>query len=374
MARIYLLFYLLCIIDLAQAQGLPGYVLTQAGDSLLGNVAEKSGQRVYLYPAAGGRPQLFRADQIRGYGLTNQLAVRRRNVRLATGADSMLLVAPTQVGTASLYANGNNLLLLPPAADTLYELTPTNWHLLFNRYLSGCPTLVQSDPEVLRIRFSEVNVRQMLARYNQCLAPGWKNATTYTSMWRQSFGLQIAPMRIVSSQTYRAPGTSATGWGGQLGLEWIHTRASGLQITLSGGYLYLPLTTPSYTVTGPSNQPAEERFRVQSNLATVGVSLGKRLGRPQRPNLYGGLGVGFNYRFHERTTYQLRTSTSGGDFQDSFSLSDAGGITLHFNAVVGVLLPISNRQEVRLAAEYRNYSYNNISSIGLQLAYCWMHK
>lgn len=376
MPRLYFLLFFLVTSITAQAQGLPGYVLTLTGDTLRGTVVEQQNvQRIALYTAGSKVPQQFRPSQVSGYGLRNQPAIRPRVVHLASGADSVYFVVPLQVGTASVYSYSDEtgLLLLPPGTDTLQELMATNWHILVNRYLRGCPTLDPSNNRILQLSFTERNVRQVLMEYNQCLDPQWKpgvnNTSPTRSVWRSGLGVRVTPLYSF----YREKGDiqSANGQGYQIGLEWVNVRANGLQTTLSGSYFYLSEKTPIYRDDFPES--AYVQYLNRYKLLDIAITVGKRFGRPSRPSFLLGMGVGGTYNLNsEFETKQHLTNPAS--LQTTGVYQESGGVRMHVGVNAGTIVPLGTHHEVRVAAAYQHYIFARMHTVGLQLAYTWFRK
>lgn len=382
MPRLYLLFLCLIASAAARAQGLPGYILTPAGDTVAGFVAEKKHQVIYLYPAAGGKPQVFRPAQVQGYGLLDRPAIRSRVVHQASGKDSVCFVLPVQLGRASLYcyaASEGGLLLQPAGLDTLYELTPVTRSLLFNRYLVGCATLVPYSEEMLEMRFSAENVEKVLRRYNRCLDPTWQpTAVRKHSPWRHGLGLHAEALRgsLTDDNAWAERTITTAGWGQRIGLEWTAVRASGLQMGVVGTFTYLPISSPEYlvqTLTGQAE--TERRTSATAQLLTLAISAGRRLGRPTRPGFYVGAGAGSTVLLHEKGQTQQRPAGSTMPFQTTETYSVGGEAILpHLEAQAGVLAPIGPRHEIRLTGIYQKFVFTSFSTIGLRVAYVWFRK
>ncbi|WP_139920682.1 hypothetical protein [Hymenobacter sp. DG01] len=348
-------------------------MLTLTGDTLRGIVVERGQQLVALHSAPKAAPQIFRPAQVQGYGLRGRAAIRSRVVRLAAGQDSTFFVVPVQLGRASLYAypNETGMLLLPPAADTLQELTAINWHVLLNRYLTGCPTLDHSNNRIIQLSFTERNVRQVFMEYNQCLDPAWKSTPSPTrTVWRNGLGLLLTPRHQLNGSDNLLNKNSLP-----VGLEWIHVRASGLQTTLSTSYAASSGKT-ELRATSPQALTEEQVFLRQRTL-DITVGIGRRLGRPGRLALVPGIGVGGLYNLRSEATVKERPRGSSAPLQTVAVYQDRTGFLMHAEAVLGAVLPLGAQQEVRLAAFYQYYVFGldiKRGAVGLQLAYDWFWK
>ncbi|UOQ77841.1 hypothetical protein MUN84_04065 [Hymenobacter sp. 5516J-16] len=369
------LFSLFFVTASAHGQGLPGYVLTLTGDTLLGTVVEQQNeQQIALYTSRSRVPQLFQARQVRGYGLRNQPAILPRVVHLASGVDSVYFVLPLQVGSASVYSYSDEtgLLLLSPGADTLQELTATNWHVLVNRYLRGCATFDPSSNRILQLSFTERNVRQVLMEFNQCMNPQWRPGTSTnprSSVWRSGLGLRMMP--LYSRYRGKGDGQSANGQGYQLGLEWVNVRANGLQTTLSGSYFYLSDKTSVYRYAFPEAAYRQDINRYK--LLDINVTAGKRFGRPSRPALLLGIGTGGTYNLNSETEVKQHL-TNPASLQTSDVHQESGGAKIHVGFTTGTIVPIGTHHEMRMAATYQHYILSGLHIIGLQLGYTWFRK
>lgn len=368
MKHLYLLLFFVFTSLVTTAQGLPGYVITLSGDTLRGTVAEKKGQRLILYSAGSQSAQQFSPAQVRGYGLRGKASIDSRVVRTAAGRDFSCFVLPQHLGTASLYsyASEDGFLLLPPGRDTLQELSATNWHLLFNRYLRGCPTLDPSSPSVLTLSFTEAHLVRTLAQYNRCLDPQWRAvAPAGRPAWVSGMGLHAMASYLVSNNGTALKRSSSQ----QFSLEYVGVRASGLQVGARAGFTRFDQTTRT-GITPFSPPQTEEQYRYKVNLLTSAISMGHRLGRAERPNLYLGMGVGFSYLVSGTTETRRRpvggsTLTLVGNEEDYVE----GIGVIHYEATAGVVLPLRPSQELRVAAVYQYYVLAELSSIGAQLSY-----
>lgn len=361
MIRFYLLAGLLLASLVSFGQGLAGYVLTPSGDTLRGFVREKGNGRVLFYPAASAAPRSFRATQLRGYGLTGNSPVYSRVVRLSTGADSVRFVLARLVGAATLYSydDEHGLLLGTAATDTLHELSAQNWHLLLNRWLTGCASLNHTSEQMLQLPYSAQTVEQVIYQYNRCVQPQAATpARPRKQAWRQGIAGRLAGY------------TSFARWAPSAGLEWTALRASGLQLGLHLDYTYLSEYS-AVSVVNNARPPVERRTFYQLSLASPTVSLGRRFGRPQRISLYTGAGLGFDFIAHSNVQNEERPLGSSAPFQ-IISSGRFGVGTGHLDACLGTILPLSDRQELRVSAVYRQYLSLPLSGLaGLQLAYYW---
>ena len=226
-----------------RAQGLPGYVLTLSGDTLRGTLTEARQRRQVHLLGTDGQLRKFDPAQIHGYGLRDHPPIKSAIVRQASGGTAHYFVIPRLLGPASLYAFDNEKgLLLQPAADTLYELSAYNWHLLLNRYLSGCPTLSMSDDEVLNTPFEEWRIIQLLTRYNRCQTPRWQPTPGIrNSVFRRGLGLEASLGNLQNDRFYSNQPSHGTSQ--QLVLALSFLRASGLQSDLGLGYTRLVYQT-----------------------------------------------------------------------------------------------------------------------------------
>lgn len=382
MKQFYVLtFILFCSINVP-AQGLPGYLLTLQGDSLVGRVAEKRHQRLLFYPADGGARLTLRASQIRGYGLLGRSAIRSRVAQMDLGTDSTLFVLPVEVGRVSLFSDANEagIFLRPTTSDTLQELTARNWPLLSNRYLQGCPTLDLTSPQVIDMRFTPENVARVVSRYNACSgASSQSNRPITASPWRYGLGLQMNALAVTSYT--RAPFTNeksvdATGWSKQVGIEWTAVRASGVQVGLGINYKQLNVHNQPYQDQLTQTIILEKQDYSRVQFLTTYFMVSKRLGRPDRPSFFGSLGLNSNFAVRIQEYTQQRIAGTDSEFQKINDGSASGGGTFvpHLEAQGGVLFPLNKQQEIRLTAVYQNYVFSHINGVGAQLAYYWFWK
>lgn len=380
MLRGYLLAGL-CFISIGTwAQGLSGYVVTTAGDTLRGGLKEKRDGRVALY-AGKGQPQIFGPEQLLGYGMGRQVVIRSYPVRLVGGGVARRFAVPQLQGPASLYVNPNEqgLLLRPAASDTLTELSAANWHVAFNRHLSGCPTLDQADPKLLALPYSNRNLSDVVGRYNRCVTPGWKpQRQRTTAVWQRSHSVYVGAVRLhhtPDKNDWDDRAASGPGW--QVAGEWNWQRSNGTQTSTQLEYTQINLQTSPYVTEYLGGQPVtEQRQRIHGGLIAGTVTFGQRLGRPQRPNLWlgGGAGLTLGLPFLTRREVQERPAGGAAAFQTvakdlTISVGPGGGP--HLEALAGVLLPLAERRELRLNALYRNYVLGHLSLWGVQVAYSW---
>ncbi|RPD47770.1 hypothetical protein DNI29_10015 [Hymenobacter sediminis] len=389
MQRLYFLLFFLITTIAAQAQGLPGYVITPAGDSVLGWVAEKPHGRIHLYSSAGGGVQTFQASQVKAYGLLKQPAIRSRVVRMASGSDSVCFVLPNQVGRVSSYsfANETGLLLQPATTDTLYQLTAFNWHLLFTRYLTECSTLFSSDTELLDTRFTFSNTEQIIQRYNRCFNTGTPHIRSdENSPWRHGLGFRLGAQRLMLQNTLSKQflgldmQADGAGWSQLIGFEWTAVRANGLQVNLSGSYAHWSITTGNYLPQPVSSQPTIElEQQTEAHFLHLSAAVGKRLGRPSRPHFYVVGALGSGYLLQATSTQRQRPAGSSLPFQRLGTSSAKGSPdpsfgTTHIGAEAGWIVPLDIRHELRLAATYQKYIFFNMQAVGAQVAYTWFRK
>ncbi|TGE23800.1 hypothetical protein E5K00_00875 [Hymenobacter aquaticus] len=373
MIRLYFFLFLLISTAAARAQGLPGFVITTSGDTLPGDVVEKSGQRLLFYPASRQAAQVYRPDQLRGYGLRGHAPILSKVVQLATGADSARFVLLQTPGPASLYSfsNDQGLLLGTAASDTLYELTASNWHVVLNRYLRACPSLRHTDPALMALPFSEADIRRVLVQYNTCVEPQWQpRPRTNYSGWRKGVGVHLAVLRTAQgffdSQVYAQSR--------EVGLEWTGIRASGLQSGIQLDYIQLNGYSPVIEVAGPRQTVLEERLISRSHVLAPVLTVGKRFGKVRRPNFYLGGGLGFAFLLDGTREIQQRAAGSTTEFQRVSLTRESFGGAVFATVSTGVLLPLSSSQEVRLNATYQRILVGSVNSFGAQLAYYWLLK
>ncbi|MCA8831009.1 hypothetical protein LF252_10265 [Hymenobacter sp. BT728] len=349
----------------SKAQGLPGYVLTLHGDSLQGTIREKNDyQLIELTNQQGGGKQLFRPDEVRGYGLGNLPPVQSKLVkRAASAALTPAFVVSRQLGTANLYtfANETGLLLQPPATDTLFELTPQNWHLLFIKRLAGCPSSQWAGSYFLDLPFSDKYVLRELASYNTCRNPAWQNQRHQQShFWVSSLGVQASYGRVKdgkSPEPYQ-----------QLGLQWQLVRASGVQLTVSAGYLRLnhhkDLVPYSYSPNG--NQWYSTPFR--NNIFHGQILFGRRFSVAPHLNLLTGLGMGADYVLSS-TTYYYEQNSAGALLLTAKVRNPDGWLTTHLLGSLGVSIPVGRRQELQMLTQYQWDIYYGLKGPAVCLAY-----
>ncbi|WP_157547517.1 hypothetical protein [Hymenobacter sp. DG25A] len=358
----------------AYGQGLPGYIITMQGDTIRGDVAEKSGQRLYLYTSSENQPKILEADQVLGYGLEGNVPIFSRRVRMGSGSIVSCFVLPQQIGPASLYsfANDFGMLLLPAATDTLYELTATNWHVVLNKYLRACPTLQHTSSEILALSFSEANMQKVLTQYNQCIEPDWKpQYQSNKSAWKQAIGVSTNALRVPLGEE-GFYGQKPSGWGGQFGVEWLAFRASGLQTIVKLDYSALFESTPPYQVisNGGTSIDIEERLRARLQFLSATLLIGKQIWPARRPNLIVGGGTGIDLISLGEVETEQRALGSTASFKVVSTSNNPGELRFHLDAYAGVSIPLSPRREVRLNAVYRHY-IPDFGLPGIQLAYYW---
>ncbi|MCB2377416.1 hypothetical protein LGH70_07480 [Hymenobacter sp. BT635] len=373
MVRFYWLLCLLFVGKIGWAQGLPGYVLTTVGDTLRGDVVEKSGQRVHFYPAGDEPVQHYRPSQLRGYGLRNHAPILSKVVQLATGADSARFVLLQTAGPASLYSFANDQgLLLGMGTDTLYELTAVNWHVVLNRHLRACASLRHTAPELMALPFSEADIRRVLVRYNTCVEPQWQSRPHVNySGWRKAVGVHLGMLRTGERSLFDQESYIQTR---QAGLEWGGIRASGLQSGIQLGYVNITGRTRAVQVQGPNKMLLEERQIYRSHTISPALTVGKRFGRMRRPNFYLGGGLGLALNIHDTRETQQRAAGSNTDFQRVSTTGNAGVGELYATVSTGVLLTLPSDREVRLNAMYQRFLISDITLLGVQLAYYWLLK
>ncbi|UOQ71688.1 hypothetical protein [Hymenobacter cellulosilyticus] len=278
MKHFYTTALLLGLAVATQAQGLPGYVLTLSGDSLRGTLIETDHRQIALYRPTDSLPTTFRAAQVRGYRVGQRPALLSRVVRLASGADSVRFTFPLRTGTVGLYSSsGNDLLLRPAAQDTLFELTPQNWHLLFHRYLSRCAGLQQTSDQELSKPFYQAEIQRQIEVYNQCASSSQPERAVKGPAygWLTYYGLVGGPTLTVLHFSSRSmqPDRSIPDVGYMLGVEAVKVSPGGTQVS---GQLSL---SQSVSHTGPyitypqpvlTTEAIDYRFRRLTPILTVG--------------------------------------------------------------------------------------------------------
>ncbi|SHL05957.1 hypothetical protein [Hymenobacter psychrotolerans] len=349
----------------SQAQGLPGYLITLAGDTVSGSIADATSHLLF-YEQPNTEARKVWPKQVRGYGLRGRTAVRSRPVRLATGADSMQFVRPVQIGKASLYSytHDQGLLLLPPATDTLYELTAANWRVLFNRHLHDCPTMDYTSWQMVQLPFTDKNIRQTIVHYSQCLGPeGQPKAEPQPGIWRHGLGVRTgAYFGGVQKNSLKGRGYLA-------GLEWTAVRASGWQMSLLGAYSRYTMAAESYSFIGTGGIQTDVQNQIRHHWLTLDLSFGQRIGRPNRLNLYLGGNIGTFYGMAQSEEYQERPTGSNVPFQTKYTTTSTGGLAPYLACSGGVIWPISPKHEVRLLGTYQYFPGDTQGMIGGQAAY-----
>ena len=316
--------------------------------------------------------QVFGPELVRGYGLRGQPIIASTLVRRVDGSLGHHFVLAQLSGPASLYSfmNETGLLLRPPgpAADTLYELSSHNWRLLFNRHLTDCPTIRMSDARVLNLPFEERYIRLLLTRYNYCLAPDWKPASSArTNAYRKGLELETDFGYIhFKHPTYDQP---ESGTSQRLLLALTFLRASGLQSGIGLGYTRMAYRSGLYTNDHSSQGIVTEQFHGQTRLLTGLIRVGKRMGKIDRPNLLLGLELGFNYNLRSTgQTYQ--PPPAGGRLVKVEQSTDTGGVLPHAVASAGIVFPLASQREVRVSAAYQHFLLSGFTFVwGLQAAY-----
>ncbi|MCR5886738.1 hypothetical protein LRS06_02900 [Hymenobacter sp. J193] len=375
MWRISILCTLLLSSFSSMAQGLPGYVVTLSGDTLRGTVAEKRAEQVEFYADGAGPAQVFQASQLRGYGLQGQPLIASRLVKQADQQTVARFVLPTLPGPASLFTltEQPQLLLQPtPAADTLYELTASNWHLLLNRHLKECAGLSQTSPKVLNMSFSTMNVRQRIYQYNSCVQPQWKADTRASkAAWQRGYSAKAGVFYCRDGQR-GAYGQNLRGVVGTTAVEWTAIRASGLLFGLQAKYGFAQLwSAPFQPVTNPS---VEERFQTKSGMVSGTLLTGQRFGRFDKTSLFVAGGFGPTAILHERIISQLRPRGED-DFQTVASRRNSYiRYTWHYELQAGVYIPVTAQRQLQLSVVGRHFSGAAIDFIGTQVGYCWNRK
>lgn len=365
MLRFYTILIFLVGSLTSQAQGLPGYLITLAGDTIPGSVADATSHLLF-YDQPNGEGRKVWPKQVRGYGLRGRTAVRSRPVRLATGADSMRFVRPVQVGKASLYSytHDTGLLLLPPASDTLYELTAANWRVLFNRHLHDCPTMDYTSWQMAQLPFTDKNIRHTIIHYSQCLGPeGQPEAEPQPGIWRHGLGVRTGA--YFGGQQENSP----KGRGYLAGLEWTAVRASGWQMSLLGAYSPYTMQAESYSFISNRGTNTDVQNVVRHHWLMLDLSFGQRIGRPNNPNLYLGGSVGAFYGLAQSEEYQERPTGSNAPFQTMYTQTSTGGLAPYLALSGGVIWPISSHHEVRVLATYQHFLPTTLGMIGGQAAY-----
>jgi hypothetical protein len=358
MTRFYLALSLLLGSLSSVGQGLAGYVLTLHGDTLRGTVREK-GERIYLDSKSSDEPESFTAYDLKAYAVAGNRPVYSQIVRPATGPAARRFVVLELAGSASLYnySNEAGLLLAPAATDTLYELTAQNWHLLFNRFLTTCPTIRQTDDWILQLPFERRSVLQVLTPYNRCVDAQWQpSQPSATEPWRQSFLIQVSGLRgYFDGNTPRTVPS--------VGLTWAGLRASGLLVGLRLDYTYLQGYSDVHSTF------VDQRYFSRLGLLTGSGSVGKRWGRPYHPNFFFGGGFGFSVVAHNRREIQQRPPGSNEPFQTVGFTGRPNQFGLQADLHSGVFVPLTPRHELRLSVTAMLRS--PFAGWGLQAAYCW---
>jgi hypothetical protein len=373
MIRFYLFLTCLFLSITAAAQGLPGYVLTLRGDTLRGAIQEKTDGRILLYSRPGQAPQVFRAQQLRGYGVGHNALVRSFVIRLSTGADSSRFVLPVLNGPVELYSFTDNSgqLLRPAATDTLYELTAANWHLLFHRFLAGCPTIQQTDPMLMALRFTPSNVDRVVSQYNKCVDERWRRLPAAYSAGSMHGGA------VRTSGYYRYLGTGEgtdphfQGGGVQIGAEWTTVRSSGLQTGIQVNYGVERLQSTVYAATNTSNIVVDQRERAQFGALSILGTVGKRWAMSPKMFLIAGTGLGFDVVVRGQTVIQQRANGTSDAFRTTTATQVQGEPIPIVELHTGVVVPMAAHRELRLNV-YGNalLPYVHLASRwGVQFAY-----
>ncbi|GAB2794670.1 hypothetical protein HNQ93_003907 [Hymenobacter luteus] len=357
MLRFY--FLLLCTLGsfAAFAQGIAGYVVMPAGDTLRGYVKEQSLHLIEFYPLTDSKPQYFRPSQVRAYGFGASAPHTSRPVRLRSGQDSLCFVQAVLSGPASLYgyfADSTKLMLAPPTSDTLYELTARNWHLLFGRYLGNCPSLDMTDKRVLNLAFNQRSVRDLIIRYNQCIAPAWQPTRLNTSVTEPSLVLQAGVVYSILTDRTRIYATSPDLRPGALiSAELRHTRSSGWWVSAGGTLQHLRGGLQPYNIyTGTSLYTTTVTESYQLNSVALLGSFGRNFGQPGKIRPFAFLSVGGNlffssyYRIHQENSHPLFPAPADADTNQSgeFGLQASGG--------AGLLFPLRPQREVQVHFSY----------------------
>ncbi|TGE28047.1 hypothetical protein [Hymenobacter metallicola] len=368
MKHFYLATLLLCGTVGASAQGLPGYVITPAGDTLRGIVAEKSPQRIGLY-----RPNapiaLYRPEQLRGYGVGRQAAYLSRIVHLSTGADSVRFVHPVLQGRASLYTSGTDALLQPAGQQELYELTPLNWHLLFHRYLSGCPNLAVSTPEALQKPFSKEEVERQIILYNSCGPTGQSLTFTedHSQGWLARYGFwggtTLTSMKLNDNFRDYLPSRTKPGSGYVLGLEAMAVRANGLFLGGQVVFSQHQTETAPYTYSlyaTPAPQTFTETLAFRYLQTSIRGSIGSSFGPPRLVTPFGSVGLAMTSTYQTKEIITQTSSPTGPQTLEK-DLENGGNFYLEGN--LGIWIRSSATTSVRLSLQYgwgylTNHTFN----------------
>ncbi|TGE18616.1 hypothetical protein [Hymenobacter elongatus] len=357
MKKLFLLLLVLGTLTHARAQGLPGYVITLAGDTLWGTIVEKSQQRVVLYRAK--QPTIiYRPSHLRGYGVGRQEAFRSRVVRLSSGVDSVRIVRLVQQGQVSLYSSGTDALLQPAGQDELYELTPLNWHLLFHRYLSGCAKLPVSSPEALQVPFSREEIERQVVVYNNCIPTNRVSMLTEdrSQGWLGRYGIWGGATRTAMSlqDEFRdyLPKRTQFGSGYGLGLEAMAVRANGLFVGGQVAFSQHHTATDRYSYslyTDSGFKPYTEQLEFSYVQSSIRANFGSSFGAVDILTPYVALGVALTKTYR---TKEVITRSPGSSKQEVLEkqLGDGGNLFLEGNA--GVWIKATATTSLRLSLQY----------------------
>lgn len=369
----------LCVLLLSSfsgiSQGIPGYVVTLAGDTLRGVVVEKPEERLEFYAPAAGPAKVFEASQLRGYGLQGQPLVASRLVKQANQQTAVRFVLPSTLGPASLYTltTESQLLLQPTAtADTLYELTATNWHLLFNRHLTGCPSVSQSSQKLLDMPFTATNVKQVVYQYNRCVQPAWQPVNpAKQANWLRGYSLKLNSLYAYEKGVgFR--GEKVRGGGPAVAIEWTAVKSSGLLVGLQAEYGFVQLRSTPFKL-APSST-VEYRSQERTGILSGTLALGHRFGHSNNTGFYLMGGLGPTVLPHGSRETQQRAA-GDKDFQkDDRPSSNSVGFTWHFEARIGAYLPLANGHQLLMGLVGRRFNGGSIRFLGAQIGYCWNRK
>jgi hypothetical protein len=363
-ALILLLILLAGIGRSTMAQGLPGYIVPVARpDTLRGYVAnELTTAGITFYAQPGAQGQLFGPNEVRGYGFRNGSAFISRIVRLPAGTEERQFVQPLLEGPACLYLISTpdtvRYALQPPvpAADTLIELTPSNWHLLFNRYLSGCPTLDFSDLDIISKEFERRWLGVYITKYNECKEPGWKparrSAGPVTTQLNLVAGTHLAS--FLSSNSINPPESRRQDArpAHMAALELRLLRASGWWLALEAGWQQVCGGLKPYVLyTGTSLFTGTTAYTYRMQQTILSGSLGRTFRQPGQLRPFVGLTIGTSYQLsNSYTLIQVRYSDIMPSYDLNQNYSDSFGLLGRVSA--GVWVPTGTTHDLQVRFLY----------------------
>ncbi len=360
----------------AQKNVLPGYIITQAGDTLKGQVRDRSDAQnnlsVEFHGTAG--VTVYTPEQLKGYGITGQKKYTSTNITTLSypphgGTDttrSVVFLQQLIEGPLSLYClkthrerdrfflrrdSGNFSELVQEKRIVEIKGNPHQRTLNFyqdtlSQVFAACPDLAK---KMSRLDFVAVDMSKAFIEYNACIQPQTETFVSATvtrkTLLTASVVLGYAQGRTHYTETERGLGElkGRNGISGGLALD-LANPAFSKRFSLKAGLDYSQKGVEGIFNRAKSyaNQPILTTFDMKCLNGSLMLKLNTYKGRVQ-PFLAGGLTAGYvlnyenAYMYAKNKNYFPKTKYEYG-----------------FVAETGARVPISTRHGFLMSVRYEN--------------------